>query len=273
MRILVTGASGFIGNYVVREILAKGDAEVIVTTRNIESIRNRDWFTDVTAKEFDLGNLPTNVFAYLESPDRVIHLAWGGLPNYNDIIHTGKIFQESFEFCKTIVKQGAGHILVSGTCFEYGLTEGALSVNTPAAPVTEYGRGKNMLREALDDVFADKKLIFQWARLFYLYGEGQSPNSLYSQVRKAIANGDKVFNMSKGDQVRDFLPVEQVAEKIVTLALEGAESGIFNICSGKPRTVLSLVEDLFASYNYEIELNKGYYPYPTYEPFAFWGVG
>lgn len=270
MRILVTGASGFIGNYVVGKILAQGH-DVIATTRNIEKLRQRKWFADVCCKELDLAEVPVDVFAYLGSPDRIIHLAWGGLPNYNDSIHTGQIFRENLKFCTEIVGQGAKHLFVAGTCFEYGLTEGPLPVSIPPAPVTEYGRGKNMLREALEGIFKDKAVLFQWARLFYLYGEGQSPNSLYSQVRKAIADGDKVFNMSKGDQVRDFLPVEQVAEKIVTLALDGDESGIFNVCSGKPRTVLSLVEEFFAAHDYEIELNKGFYPYPAYEPFAFWG--
>ncbi|WP_419784185.1 NAD-dependent epimerase/dehydratase family protein [Maridesulfovibrio sp.] len=271
MRVLVTGATGFIGDYVVKELLARGH-EVIVTTRNLEKAKSREWFPDVICKELDLADIPDDVFAYLGSPERIIHLAWGGLPNYNDSIHTGQIFRENLKFCNEIVAQGAKHLFVAGTCFEYGLTEGPLPVSTPPAPVTEYGRGKNMLREALEGIFKDKVVLFQWARLFYLYGEGQSPNSLYSQVRKAIANGDKVFNMSKGDQVRDFLPVEQVAEKIVTLALDGDESGIFNVCSGKPRTVLSLVEEFFAAHDYEIELDKGYYPYPTYEPFAFWGV-
>ncbi|WP_320007350.1 NAD(P)-dependent oxidoreductase [Maridesulfovibrio sp.] len=270
MRILVTGASGFIGNYVVREIIAQGH-EVIATTRNIENLSQRDWVADVSCKKLDLVDLPEGIFSYLGSPERIIHLAWGGLPNYNDSIHTGQIFRENFEFCKKMVEQGAKHLLVAGTCFEYGLTEGSLPVSTPPAPVTEYGRGKNMLREALEGIFKDKAVLFQWARLFYIYGEGQSPNSLYSQVRKAVADGDKVFNMSKGDQVRDFLSVEQVAKKIVTLALHSEESGIFNICSGKPRTVLSLVEEFFAAHDHEIELNKGYYPYPTYEPFAFWG--
>ncbi len=270
MRILVTGASGFIGNYVVKALLAQGH-EVTATTRSLEKNKQKSWFSGVDCKELDLARIPDEVFTYLNRPERIIHLAWGGLSNYNDTIHTERNYQESITFLKKMIEQGANHLLVAGTCFEYGLTEGELTENTPPAPVTEYGKGKNMLRITLENTFKNTPVIFQWARLFYMYGEGQAPSSLYSQINKAIANKDKIFNMSKGDQIRDFLPVEQVAQKLVDLALSVNKSGIMNICSGNPRTVSSLVEDFFVAQGYSIELNKGYYPYPTYEPFAFWG--
>jgi dTDP-6-deoxy-L-talose 4-dehydrogenase (NAD+) len=108
-------------------------------------------------------------------------------------------------------------------------------------------------------------------RLFYIYGKGQNPNSLFSQLEKALANGDRVFNMSKGEQVRDYLPVEKVAENIVRVARQRATTGIINCCSGNPVTVKAMVEDYLARNQKTISLNLGYYPYPDYEPFRFWG--
>ena len=104
-----------------------------------------------------------------------------------------------------------------------------------------------------------------------MYGKGQNPNSLLSQLDKALEEGKETFNMSGGEQVRDFLPVEKVARHIVNIALQKEVSGVINCCSGIPVTVKKLVEDYIHKKNKTITLNLGYYPYPDYEPMAFWG--
>ena len=112
---------------------------------------------------------------------------------------------------------------------------------------------------------------FNWIRLFYMYGEGQSNSSLLSLVDKAIQNGDKEFNMSKGEQLRDYLHVSEVSANIVKITKQNNVKGIINCCSGKPISIRNLVENYLKEKNYELELNLGYYPYPDYEPMAFWG--
>jgi dTDP-6-deoxy-L-talose 4-dehydrogenase (NAD+) len=110
-----------------------------------------------------------------------------------------------------------------------------------------------------------------WTRLFYMFGTGQSPSSLYAQFQKASARGDKSFAMSKGEQLRDFLPVEQMAAHLVNLTLKRSGQGVVNICSGKPTSVRSLVEGWISSREINMTLDLGKYPYPTHEPLAFWG--
>jgi len=80
-----------------------------------------------------------------------------------------------------------------------------------------------------------------------------------------------VFNMSGGEQVRDYLPVEKVAEYIVSIALQKQVTGVINCCSGEPVTIKDLVNDYLALKKQHITLNLGYYPYPDYEPMRFWG--
>jgi nucleoside-diphosphate-sugar epimerase len=104
-----------------------------------------------------------------------------------------------------------------------------------------------------------------------MYGKGQSPQSLLSQLEKALANGDEVFNMSGGEQTRDYLPVEKVAANIVTITLQHTISGIINCCSGQPITVKEFVQNYLINTKRTITLNLGYYPYPNYEPMHFWG--
>lgn len=162
-------------------------------------------------------------------------------------------------------------MLVTGTCFEYGMQSGALSEERLPQPSNPYGYAKNALCQQLQYLKSERPFNFVWARLFYMYGEGQAAASLYPKLKEAALRGDKVFNMSGGEQLRDYLHVEEVAHNIVRLAIAQQDAGIVNICSGKPVSVRRLVEQWLQENNWEVGLNFGYYPYPDYEPMAFWG--
>jgi dTDP-6-deoxy-L-talose 4-dehydrogenase (NAD+) len=104
-----------------------------------------------------------------------------------------------------------------------------------------------------------------------MYGKGQNPNSLLSQLESALEKGETTFNMSGGEQLRDYLPIEKVAEYIVKIAFKKKLNGVINCCSGVPLKVKTLVENYLRKNDKKINLNLGYYPYPDYEPMAFWG--
>ena len=77
--------------------------------------------------------------------------------------------------------------------------------------------------------------------------------------------------MSPGDQLRDFLPVEQASAYIRELTLGAPDAGLVNVCSGKPRAISDIVQEWLRDWHAEIHLKLGVYPYPDYEPMAFWG--
>ena len=106
----------------------------------------------------------------------------------------------------------------------------------------------------------------QWCRLFYMHGAGQNSKSLLGQLDKALDDGAISFNMSAGEQLRDYLPVGVVASKMVKLIEHSNFDGVVNICNGKPVSVRHLVEQHLLKRGMNIELNLGYYPYPEYEP-------
>ena len=270
MKILVTGATGFIGNHVIRALLDLG-LSVIATSRSRDKAEEMPWFTQVDYRELDIADLPAEPFTALGSPDRMIHLAWSGLPNFKSAHHMDENLPKDKAFLSAMLKCGLKHVLVAGTCFEYGMREGELSEDMETSPDNPYGLAKDTLRRELQAITVGTDVIFQWARLFYMYGPGQSQSSLFPLLQKAIDNNDTVFDMSGGEQIRDFLPVKTIAEYLVRIALQDEVTGIINVCSGRSATVRQLVEEYLEQHGARIELNLGHYPYPDYEPFRFWG--
>jgi dTDP-6-deoxy-L-talose 4-dehydrogenase (NAD+) len=267
MRIAVTGASGFIGRHVIAE-LQKSDVEIIAV------VRNRDYVPtgrNVSVSYVDIYDESCEFPQCIGSPDAVVHLAWGGLPNYRSLHHFEEELPRQYRLLSEMVKNGLKSLVVAGTCFEYGMKSGPLREDLPAEPANPYGYAKNALRSQLEFLRKDVHFNFTWARLFYLFGEGQAPNALYSQLKRAVENGECVFNMSGGEQLRDYLPAEKVAAYLASFAVGSADAGLINIASGSPVSVRALVEGWIRENGWDIELNLGYYPYPDHEPMAFWG--
>ena len=269
MKILVTGAAGFVGRYVINELL-KYDHQVIAATRksDLKSLSDKLNYSFLDIDNLDVAK---NYFTHFGSPDLLLHLAWQGLPNYKSLFHFENNLPIHYSFLKNMVLNGLKNFVVTGTCFEYGMKEGCLSEDMITDPRNPYALAKDTLRKFLFEL--NKKYPFdcKWIRLFYMYGDGQNPNSLLSQLQTALQNGDKEFNMSGGEQERDYLPVEKVAEYIVSIALQNTVSGIINCCSGKPIKVKQLVANYLKDTDREIKLNLGYYPYTDYEAMSFWG--
>lgn len=271
MKVMVTGATGFVGNHVIEYLLSKS-IQVIASSSSETKAKQYDWFDKVTYKEWGLTQPPNNdLYAYFEKPDKLIHLAWGGLPNYKDLFHFEKNLFESYFFLKQLAEDGLKDFTVIGTCFEYGMQEGKLSETLLTNPSNPYGLAKDTLRKFLEELQSKLNFSFKWVRLFYMYGKGQHEKSLLSQLEKALQTNQDAFNMSGGEQLRDYLPIEKVAENIVSIALQDKMEGIINCCNGTPISIRSLVENYLITTQRNIKLNLKYYPYPDYEPFAFWG--
>ncbi len=268
MKVVVTGATGFIGKHVLAELNRRSVKSVaMVRTREQKSIVH----LGCSIVQHDLNYACSNAFELLGRPDVIIHLAWSGLPNYKSLHHFENELPVQYQFLKNLIKSGLQNLVVAGTCFEYGMNYGSLSEELSVKPNNPYGFAKDALRCQLEYLKSTHQFNLTWARLFYLYGEGQPESSLLPQIRQAVEQGEQIFNMSGGEQLRDYLPVEKVASYLVSLALAEKDIGIVNICSGNPVSVRKLVENWIKENGWTIKLNLGHYPYPDYEPFAFWG--
>lgn len=267
-QVIVTGATGFVGSYVVPELLKRG-YKVVAMARDESKARQLDWFDRVRFISLDL--CTSDVSFEPDAGAGLIHLAWPGLPNYHSPFHFEENLPQSYAFMKRMLIAGVSQVLVTGTCFEYGLQEGPLAASSHTMPTNPYGFAKDALRRQLEFLQKELPYTLQWARLFYMHGKGQHPRSLLAQLDAAIDHGATSFGMSGGEQLRDYLPVGEVARQLVSLFQEGL-SGTFNVCSGVPISIRRLVEERIAARGATIAMNLGHYPYPDYEPMAFWGA-
>jgi dTDP-6-deoxy-L-talose 4-dehydrogenase (NAD+) len=271
MKFAVTGASGFLGRHVVAALAGgAGVASLVAVSRHAESVT--DWPPGVRALNLDLASDKEGRYEALGRPDVLLHLAWSGLPNYQSLDHFEVQLGQHYRFLKRLVSDGLPSLLVTGTCLEYGLKEGELGENLSTDPVTPYGLAKDVLRRQLALLKAKTPFALTWARLFYMYGAGQNRASLYSQLMAAIDSQAASFRMSSGEQSRDYLPVAEVARRLAGLSMKVRDAGLVNVCSGRPVTVLALVDGWLQQRGAALRLERGYYPMPDYEPRSFWGA-
>lgn len=271
MKVLVTGASGFIGKHLIPKLLEK-QYEVIAITRSSESIQELKWSSRIQIIQCDLYESYADIFNNQPDFNILIHLAWQNLPNFQESFHISKNLPENYAFLKAAVDKKIPHILVAGTCLEYGMQSGALSEDLETKPSVAYGIAKDTLRKSIEKLKSEKDFIFQWLRFFYIYGEGQAKNSLLSQLDMAVKNGDEEFKMSLGTQLRDYLSINDVVNNIILSISNTDVQGVINCCSGNPISVLDLVVNRCKELGVNINLNRGFYKIPDYEPLDFWGT-
>lgn len=269
MKIAVTGASGFIGRHVLQELSTRESVEVTATSRTPMDVGNLTG--SVRHVTLDIESATRSDYERLGRPDVLIHLAWSGLPHYRSLHHFETELPRQFAFLQLMVESGLPALLVAGTCYEYGMASGELLETMIGVPSNPYAFAKTALRQQLEFLQKERNFALTWARLFYTYGAGQPATSLYPQLAAAVARGDTHFKMSRGEQLRDYLPVVAVARHLVDLAVSCPGAGVVNICSGEPVSVRALVEQWLVQKGWHIALDLGKYPYPDYEPLAFWG--
>jgi dTDP-6-deoxy-L-talose 4-dehydrogenase (NAD+) len=162
------------------------------------------------------------------------------------------------------------NIVFTGTCFEYG-KNGLLSETSDTNPSSNYALAKDVLRKILVSMAEKDNIKLKWVRLFFVMGGNQRATSLFPSLEKAIANGDKVFKMSKGDQIRDFILFEKVVSILKQLGLrDEVPSGIYNCGSGTGYEIFELVEGYIKLRGSDMTIDNTAYPYREDEPFAFW---
>lgn len=272
MRVLLTGATGFVGRQILRELIEK-NVSVIPIVRygkgldiaglpNIERvISTNDLFRE--AEDW--------WWSCCQNIDIVIHAAWYAEPgSYLQASQNIDCLIGSLNLAKGAASAGVKKIVGIGTCFEYDFTAGFCSVSTALKPLTSYAATKVALFLTLTEWLASKGVDFSWCRLFYLYGEGENERRLAPYLRRQLEKGE-FADLSTGNQVRDFMDVTEVGKLIANVALS-RQVGAINICSGVPITVKKFAEKIADEYGRRDLLRFGVRPDNLVDPPCIVGV-
>lgn len=240
--VLLTGATGFIGQSAIRPLLDKNYTVHAVTSKPVDfkTTKNLFWHQ---ANLLDAGETTSLIKSV--RPTHLLHFAWYVEPGkvWNAVENLDWL-QASLHLARQFTENGGKRLVVSGSCAEYDWTEDGIfsEESTRLRPQNLYGASKHALNLALENLARISNISYAWGRVFYLFGANESPGRLVPSVINALLKNEPA-KTSHGNQIRDFLEVKDVAEAFVAL-LESKVQGAVNIASGKGLKLRDLIEEI-----------------------------
>ena len=240
-RVLLTGATGFVGRHIPSQLVDRGfEVHTLGRRGGCDSI-DQGLIAHV-ADLFDTVSVRSIVRSV--APTHLLHLAWETAPgkfwsSFNNLDWVAA----SVNLFRAFLDAGGRRAVFAGTCAEYQWIDAPLTeATTPSRPTTLYGSCKNALREIVTAAGNEAHATVSWGRVFFLYGPDEKPGRLVRDVIDGLLAGRRV-ETTWGTQKRDFLHVEDAASAFVAL-LDSDVSGIVNIGSGEAVTVRHIVETI-----------------------------
>ncbi len=245
MRVLVTGAAGFIGSHIVRKLVQEGHTVYGVIRKDTSKERIIDCIDRIHMMPVDLKDVGAVRSVILDiRPECTIHMAWYAVPGkYWMATENLDCVTMTLSLAQALAEAGCRRLVAAGTCAEYDWRYGFLSeAATPCEPQTLYGAAKHGLRLMLEQFCQLQKMEFAWTRFFYLYGPGEQKDRLVPSVTLTLLEG-RTAKCTHGEQIRDFLHVEDAASAVCAIA-KSALTGPVNIGSGQPIKIKMIVETI-----------------------------
>lgn len=240
MKILITGATGFIGQHVVKELQRQGIEYVSL---------QRGMVSDGRAIQMDLlGTHELEPLFHKLKPTHLIHIAWyaehgkywDSELNLQWVLATKRLVEA---FCSS----GGQHVVITGTCAEYDWFHGyCVEDVTPLKPKSLYSICKDTTRRIIELVVEKHGVSMSWARVFFPYGPGEASQRLIPSLFKAFNREVLPFGVN-ASSYRDLLHVADAARAILACAKSNFVGSV-NICSGAPVTISEVV-DIVAGIN------------------------
>jgi nucleoside-diphosphate-sugar epimerase len=261
-KVLVTGATGFVGRHAITRLREQGHDVYTVGSRPMD--RALPGVTHHQADLLDKEQLQ-RVIAVVQA-DHLLHFAWFVKPGeYLNSFNNIRWVNATLEMLRLFEENGGARAVLAGTCFEYDLQRGFLTEDvTPTRPDSLYGTCKNALRQMVEGYSEQSGLSTAWGRIFFLYGPHEYPGRLVASVINAVLRGEDA-NCSHGLQVRDFMHVQDVADAFVAL-LGSDVTGSVNIASGQPVSIGDVARKIASQAGHVDQVKLGVYSAPENEP-------
>ena len=266
LKILITGATGFIGSHVVKRLVTEGhDVHAIIRPQS-DTHKIVEVLADIVIWRGDL-NEPETLADRISDvqPEMCIHLAWDvQTGQYQHALTNVQNLGSTLELATRLAANGCQRFIGVGTCFEYDVSAGYLSESTASSPDSLYAACKTAASVGLEKIGNDSGMQTAWARLFYQYGPFEDERRLVPAILISMMN-DEMTKTTEGAQVRDFLHVEDVASAIGAVAHSDL-TGVVNVGSGQPVRVREIVQKIGEITGREDLIEFGALPYRESDP-------
>jgi nucleoside-diphosphate-sugar epimerase len=266
LKVFLTGATGFIGSHVARQLIG-ADCEIYCLVRKDSNLwRINDIISSLKMVRGDLIN-PfewETLFSEIQ-PEACINLAWFAEPGlYLEAMQNLDMLTASIKLALVVARSGCPYFLSVGSCFEYDTRIGYLSESTPVRPESIYASSKLAFKLVLEQIARTYGMKAAWVRLFHQFGPFEQKSRLIPDVICSLL-ANKKQKLTRGEQVRDYLYIEDVASAIAAVFLAQIQ-GEVNIGSGKPVTIHDLSLKIGTLLNRTELLEFGALPYRPGDP-------
>jgi len=237
MKYLVTGATGFVGSWLVRRLIADGHSVAVMTRQSSDLWRIRPWLSSVLQINGDLNRM-NEMAASIRSfaPETIFHLAWTGGNSSRFLNDAAQVYANvpgSLELMRIATETGVRTFINFGSCVEYGQYSIPVRESDPVLPTNLYGRAKYVVEELGMALASASGFRFASMRLFWAYGPADDEARLMPSLIRKMLSGQR-YAMTAGEQLWDYLYIEDAIEAIVRVANTSSAQGIFNLGSGRP---------------------------------------
>lgn len=268
MNIAITGASGYIGRHAANAAAADGHHVLGLCHPDTSNLEQN---SQISMNAFDVLNANQNeVNAMFAKQDACLHLAWQAGFNHQDPSHIDNVLKHYY-FIEKLIHAGIKNISVAGTMHEIGYYVGEITAQTPCNPSNPYGIAKNFLRQALSSLCAKHDVNLKWLRMYYITGDDENSNSIFSKILTAEARGDETFPLNSGEMLFDFIHINDLAIQLAKASVQTKYTGIINCSSGKPISLRNAVESFIQQHGLKIRPEYNVFPRREYDSFAIWG--
>lgn len=263
MKILITGASGFIGSFLYKQLLKDSEHQIALLLRNPnDAWRIKSELSQSTIIAGTLADPTTYRVELIDfKPDVILHLAWRGVDgaNRNQLDQVANL-QDLCEFMQISGDAGAHTFIGLGSQAEYGPHNKAIHESFPTNPTTMYGASKLGAYKLARVLSSSLDMRFSWLRLFSSYGPMDHPSWLLPYLINTFLRGESP-NVTKGEQKWDYIFIDDVISGIISVLNSKTASGVFNLGSGKSTSLKNIIQKTRDFIDPSIKINFGAIPY------------